>query len=475
MPCCETRARARVLFCYHSRATPLPAAQTITVNPCPRLFHLHLHLPVTHRETPAGVLLALMIAASVLPGVPLWPAGLLGWCAVLLLAHRLGQRQRWQSAWLIGLGLAGMAWGTLQGMPLRLDQALASNQGLVGLLAAVSFLRLVTRPGGTGDGEPLPRGRRALWRTLLGVHLFGAVINLSTVVILGDRMTTHGRLGRRRALALSRGFAAAAFWSPFFSAMAAALIYAPGARLGVVVLAGLPMAALSLWLTARDIDPEDPTLGAPFIGYPMHFAALWIPGLLVLIVLVVHSAAPGVSILATITLSAPLLTAAILLAQNGAQTMHTLGDHIRHGLPSVVNELTLFLAAGVLAAGLTAVTGSAAGWLPFTHFGAAQASLLLLAMVGIAALGVHPVITLATAGVWLAPLHPDPNLLAITLLMGWAIGVPANPLSGLHLILQGRYGIDGYAFLRWNTGYVLRCLGAAILLLHLYAALLGVV
>lgn len=95
-------------------------------------------------------------------------------------------------------------------------------------------------------------------------------------------------------------------------------------------------------------------------------------------------------------------------------------------------------------------------------------------MVGIAALGVHPVITLATAGVWLAPLHPDPNLLAITLLMGWAIGVPANPLSGLHLILQGRYGIDGYAFLRWNTGYVLRCLGAAILLLHLYATLLGV-
>ena len=155
-----------------------------------------------------------MIALSVLPGVSLLPAGILGWTAALLLSYRLGQRQRRQSAWLIGLGLAGMIWGVLQGMPLRLDQALASNQGLVGLLAAVSFLRLVTRPGGTGDSEPLPRGRRALWRTLLGVHLFGAVINLSTVVILGDRMTSHGPLGRRRALALTRGFAAAAFWSP---------------------------------------------------------------------------------------------------------------------------------------------------------------------------------------------------------------------------------------------------------------------
>ncbi|MCC8986656.1 MAG: hypothetical protein LM523_02930, partial [Candidatus Contendobacter sp.] len=56
----------------------------------------------------------------------------------------------------------------------------------------------------------------------------------------------------------------------------------------------------------------------------------------------------------------------------------------------------------------------------------------------------------------------------------WAIGVPANPLSGLHLIMQGRYRIDGYAFLRWNAAYVLKCLGAAVALLHLYALLLGI-
>ena len=58
--------------------------------------------------------------------------------------------------------------------------------------------------------------------------------------------------------------------------------------------------------------------------------------------------------------------------------------------------------------------------------------------------------------------------------MAWAIGVPANPLSGLHLMMQGRYGIDGYAFLRWNAGYVLKSLGAAIVLLYGYGALLGV-
>lgn len=415
-----------------------------------------------------------MIAASVTPGVPPFCAGLPGWTAALLLSYRLGRRQRLQSTWLIGLGAAGVAWGALHGVPLNLTQLLTGNQGLVSLLAAVSFLRLVTRPDPANRDEPPPRGRKALWRTLIGVHLFGAVINLSTVVILGDRMTTRGRLGKRRALALTRGFAAAAFWSPFFSAMAAALIYAPGARLDIVVLAGLPMAAVSLWLTAREIDPDNPALGAPFLGYPMRFGALWIPGLLVAIVLSVHALLPRWSILAIITLSAPLLTAAILLAREGRGAWPSLRDHVRQGLATTINELALFLAAGVLAAGLTSLTSQFGDWLPFARFGPSQASLLLVAMVGVAALGVHPVITIAALGVWLAPLRPEPNLLAITLLMAWAIGVPANPLSGLHLMMQGRYGIDGYAFLRWNAGYVLKCLGTAIALLYGYGAILEV-
>ncbi len=416
----------------------------------------------------------MMIAASVAPGVSLLAAGLLGWTAALLLSYRLGRRQRIQSAWLVGLGVAGIVWGTLHGAPFDPTKILASNQGLVSLLAAVSFLRLVTRPGGSDDRQPPPRGRKALWRTLIGVHLFGAVINLSTVVILGDRMATRGRLGKRRALALSRGFAAAAFWSPFFSSMAAALTYAPGARLATVVLAGLPLAAVSLWLTAREIDPEDPRLGAPFVGYPMNFTALWIPGLLVVIVLAAHALVPSWSILAIIALSAPLLTVGILIVQQKHHAWPPLRDHIRHGLASTANELALFLAAGVLAAGLISLTGQLGGWLPFERFGPVQASLLLMIMIGFATLGVHPVITIAACGVWLAPLHPEPNLLAITLLMAWGIGVPANPLSGLHLMMQGRYGIDGYAFLRWNAGYVLKCLGVGVGLLYLYAMLLGV-
>ena len=206
----------------------------------------------------------------------------------------------------------------------------------------------------------------------------------------------------------------------------------------------------------------------------MRFSALWIPGLLVAIVLALHLLVPGWSILAIIALSAPLLAVGILVAREGRGAWSPLKAHIAYGLAGTVNELALFLAAGVLAAGLISLTRQWGDWLPFERFGPSQASLMLLVMVGVAALGVHPIITIAVCGVWLAPLHPDPNYLAITLLMAWGIGTPANPLSGLHLMMQGRYGIDGYAFLRWNANYVLKCLGAGVVMLFIYGSLLSV-
>ena len=70
-----------------------------------------------------------------------------------------------------------------------------------------------------------------------------------------------------------------------------------------------------------------------------------------------HALVPRWSILAIITLSAPLLTLIILLARGGRNAGPPLQDHIRRGLAGTVNELTLFLAAGVLAA----TGGAAAG------------------------------------------------------------------------------------------------------------------
>lgn len=437
-------------------------------------------LPVTElrRARPAAGLLASMLvltlASAFVPALTPWPAAACAWSAAALLWPRLPQRQHRQALGMAGIGVAGMLAGVLSGVPADLRLAATGNQTLIGLLCAVSFLRLVTMPDAQTRSEALPRGRTALWRTLLGVHLFGAVINIPAVFILADRLLRNGRLGRRAALVLTRGFCACTFWSPFFAAMAAALNFAPGARLGIIILTGLPLAALALWLTALDTDDgRRDTRGAGFVGYPMHLRTLAVPGTLVGLVLGTHLLWPQTGITTIVTLYAPLLCLVVLLGRRGRAGLHAFAGHALRRLGDGAPELVLFLAAGLLAAGITGLLAATGGQLPFVRFGPIEASLTLLLIVAAAFAGVHPVIAITTFGTWLAPLAPDPTLLTSTLTMGWAIGVPAGPLSGLHLSMQGRYGIPVFAFQRWNSRYIPKLLAASILALHLQAALRG--
>lgn len=422
--------------------------------------------------TPAGgllvVALLLSVAHGVGTGVPAWCAGSAFWLAGLALTARVRGLQRVQTLLMIAVGSAGLMFAVLQGGDAQLGKALSSNQALLAMLAGVSFLRLISLPGVDAD-EPDPRGPRALWRTLLGVHLFGSVINLSAIMILGDRQSRRAPLTALQAIVLSRGFSLAALWSPFFAAMGVALSSAPGAQLPVLSLVGLPLAAfglaLSAWSLRRHAAADD------YVGYPLHFAALWIPALLALLVLITHAIWQTVPILTLIAGLSVALTVIVLLARHGIGATESLRSHVSSGLPAMSGELALFLAAGVLSAGIASAVDSSRLVVDLDGFGAGAASVLLVLMVGAAVAGVHPVISIATAHGLLVPLAPDPNLLGITFLMTWATGVAASPLSGMHLGMQGRFGIDARAFLRWNARFTLLMLAIEVCALHLYVAI----
>jgi hypothetical protein len=424
---------------------------------------------VKHRVALAGwLLLAAIIAAvayTLLPAVvPKTLAGLLTWLAGLLLWPEIPPRTRRQVVILACIGAAGIAWGMLSGRAPDWRMMLDGNALLLGMLAAVSFLRLITRPD-TEAGEKLPSGRRAVWSTLLGVHLFGAVINLSSVFIMGDRISRANRLDRAQTVILTRGFTAAAFWSPFFAAMAAAMTYAPGASLPQIWLMGIPLAAVALLITGLGCQGN-----RAFTGYPMHPTALALPGLLALAVLILHEWKRDWHILGIICLLAPSLSVIVLFTRDEAPTSR-LQKHVANDLPGMRNELSLFLAAGVMAAGLNAVFAGFGDWLPFDRFGGIQASLLLAFMYLTSLLGVHPVINIAALGTLLAPLHPDGTLLAMTFLSAWAIGVASSPYSGINLAMHGRYGQRILDSLKWNGLYSLTMLLLSIVVLNLYARL----
>lgn len=422
-------------------------------------------------ERLAGILLFLMVLFSILHGLidnfPAYPAGGLGWLAALLLATSINNVQRIQVIAMLVVGAGGLLSGVLAGTPLPLSKALSTNQAMLAMLASVSFLRLITQPAVCN--EALPQGSRPLWRTLFGVHFLGTVINMSSIVIIGDRLAANRPMTPQQACVLSRGFAMAACWSPFFAAMGIALSNAPGAQLTTLSTVGFPVAMLGLLLTGWQLTRSG--RADSFHGYPMQFGALWLPGLLALLLMLLHHRWPAIPILTLICILSLTVTLLILLLRHRYEGLTAYRQHIRVGLPHMSGELLLFLAAGVLATGIATAIQAAQLVVDVAQFGAWEAGLLLLVMVAASVIGIHPVISIATAGGILSPLGVDPNLLGITFLMSWAIGVSTTPFSGLHLTIQGRYQVSALALLRLNAGFSAVMLVVSILAIYLYTRL----
>jgi hypothetical protein len=112
-------------------------------------------------------------------------------------------------------------------------------------------------------------------------------------------------------------------------------------------------------------------------------------------------------------------------------------------------------------------------WLPLSGFGVTEAALLLAVMILLAAMGIHAVITIAMASAWLAPLQPEPTLLALVFVQSWAIGLAAGPMSGIHLALQGRYGLSSSQLARGNLRYCLQAYVVAVVWLAVVGSVLG--
>ena len=422
------------------------------------------------RQTSAGFMILAMILFAIGGGF-LGPslvlgAGLCSWIAALLLWRRLARSQLILVITLIGLGVTGIVIGHISGQPLPIDRVISRNHALLSMLAAVSFLRMVTFSSLPTD-QQYPKGEKSYLRTLLGLHLFGSIINISALQIIGDHLRRRGPLDLLTALLLSRGFSTCAFWSPFFGAMATSITYAPNARLGVLMLTGIPLAVMGLgytWLSARI---KDTSHLQTFCGYPLRMEGLLVPLLLTSGVLGLGALQPALPTLTIITLMALIVTLALQLYRSGIRsTWLQINEHLTHRLPTMSGELWLFLSAGVLAVGLDQVVVTTGLTLPIESFNATTAIGVLTAMVVAAAMGVHPIISISALSSLLSPLSPDPTLLGIIFLASWSLGVVINPLSGIHIIMQSRYDIAAVKMVRQNGGYVLTLLLATAALLQ---------
>ncbi|NKB63685.1 MAG: hypothetical protein GKR95_16755 [Gammaproteobacteria bacterium] len=391
-------------------------------------------------------------------------AGMMGWLAALLLFVDLFIGQKIQVGLLLLLGVILIGFGVAAGAEINFRGIISGNTGLLTMITSVGFLRLVAIP----DESPfsrkqssstsiteLPTGRGAYGQTLLGTALFGAVINISAPMLIADRIHQSRPLKRFTSQSVNRVFFGAAAWSPFFAGTAVVLTVVPDAQLSFIMIAGLPFAVVGLFVVYGEARWRYSAEVDDFVGYPLKVNSLLIPGLLSACVLLASWLLPDLSILISISLSALLITLVMTMYRLGVGGgMSQLVQHVRYGLPRVVNELTLFLSAGVLATGIGSMIEAGFITIPVVDFDSIVAVQIVGGMVLAGAMGIHPVILISALTPLLLTMNPNPNLLALSYLFAWSMGTSASPLSGTHLVFQSRYGIPGWKGAMWNWPYV---------------------
>ncbi len=390
-----------------------------------------------------------------------WAAGLFAASASLLLLPRVRQTQRWQVGVLCTIGVVLMVVAGFRGQIVNPLDAISVNTGLLTMIIAVGCLKLVVIDARL-QPDVLPVGQKAFGQTLVSVAVFGSFINLSAPLVICDRIAESRPINQFTASSITRVFCACSAWSPFFGGFAVVMTHINGVNIVQVMAGGLPflVASVAVVFSLGVLCNRQEVSG--FTGYPLNLASLWIPAVLSLLVTVFSVLLPSVSILIVITVAALALTSVVLVVRHGGQdTQVLLRRYVAEQLPQSANELLLFLAAGILGAGLSAWLMTTDVALPFDSFTNVVAMQLLGAMIVIAALGIHPVIQIAGITPVMLIVSPAPELLALTYLLAWALGTCGSPLAGTHLAFQGRYHIPAWKSAVKNWGYVLFMYGIA--------------
>ena len=411
------------------------------------------------RDAFPGLMISTMLAASVVhglaPGFPREVAVLAAWIAGCAVWGRLPRRAQLQVGLMLGIGLACIALAAARGVDVKWGDVAGRSLPILTLLAGVAFLRLVHVADVVGRTDAAaPQGLGAYLRTMAGVHLFGAVINISALVVFTERLARSAPLTRREVTVLGRSYSMVAYYSPFIGGVALALGLVPGVRFSELVLAGVALSGLGFLAIVVIGRLEEGEALSTFQGYPFRLESLWLPFALVGSVAAAHWAWPSLSVLLLVALLAPPLAAAVLAARSGVNgAVRTVARFALTDLPGLGGELTLFLAAGVLGGGLTALVSAYPSMIPAFALTPGTGTVALAGIVVAAMAGVHPLVSVTTLVAVALPGSPDPTLLAMVCVTGWGIGSVAGPYSGINLVLAARCGISSWVFPRWNAIY----------------------
>ncbi|MDF1728746.1 MAG: hypothetical protein P1U53_13450 [Sulfitobacter sp.] len=299
-----------------------------------------------------------------------------------------------------------------------------------------------------------PPGRRYLVLTF-GAALFGMLLNLSTIGLLGTMIRKGSEGGandearriagirrKRMTLAMLRGFASIPMWSPITVTIALVTAAIPGLTWAQIAIYSAPLAAVFL-LTGWIID----RLGHALAPAPVEGSTPSLLGLMPLLALVVAvpstayglSAALGTSMIAALLIALPLISFGWLLIQERHQprslsrTAQEVTAHVLPSLPNMRTEITLFSCSAFLGVLIADIIDTVALGQFITGLGLSSGVTLAISawlIVGLSLIGFNPIITVTIAAgalPQLAGLAISPVAVGVMLVSVWTISVNATP------------------------------------------------
>jgi hypothetical protein len=397
-------------------------------------------------------------------------SGILAWSAFVILFSSLKSKKLLIILFL--LSIIALIYSYMNNYEINFIKLFTVNQYLLTLLIGVGFLRLIATPKNE-NLKDLPKGKGSFIRTYMGVHFFGSVINMSSLLLVADKMYKKAKLSDAQIVLLTRAFSSDAYWSPFFVAFAAAITYAPNLDTHIIIINGLFLVLIGFMFTFYEITKNDRFELENFRGYPIALETLVLPFSLAFLVLLTNYFVKDLKVIVLIALFSLILAFIVLPIKKGInKSINIFKSHILEELPKMKVEMSLFLIAGMFGISISSILFGIGIELPFEKFDWIIASIFLALFIILGFVGIHPIISIAIVGEFLSGVNH--TLLAVAFLMSWATTVSTSPFSGLNLTIVSRYTLDSKRVFKLNIIYAIKMYFVSVFCLYCLSKYLGI-
>lgn len=344
---------------------------------------------------------------------------------------------------------------------LNLDNLINFNLSIIILLISVGMISSINIQS---KNDEIPGN---LITTYLNVNIIGAIINYASVIIFGYKISKGSNLKINEAIVLSRAFASAGFWSPFFATSALAFNYSKGANQLLVLSIGSLVTFASIVFCYFE---DKYKYRSNFNYISLSINNLLLPSLMLILVLIFHYYLSNLKFIDSIILVCPIIYISYILCKTFFSSSpsgykDSLSNYYEGSLINHSSEILLFTSIGIFVCSMLNLIELVNFNFSLLYFSNVTAIFFIVVVSLLSLIGIHPILSISFLYGIFSGRVSNPNLLAITIIFSWALSSTLGPLSAQNLGIQTKFNVNSIDITKGNIIYSLYLMVVIVLIL----------